>query len=76
MNLLERPFDSNMNYRVDVDIQTAEISKDSDYFYFILNLEMLDDEKAKDKMDGVELDNDFDGQESVWHRRDPHNKPS
>ena len=37
MNLLERPFDTHMTYRGDVDIQTAEIFKDSDYYYFTLS---------------------------------------
>ena len=47
-NLLERPFDSEMNYRGDVDIIKAEISNDGYFYYFTIYLQNLKDPKYSD----------------------------
>ena len=67
-NLLERPFDSEMNYRGDVDIIKAEISNDGYFYYFTIYLQNLKDPKDPNAMYGVELDTNFDGRGDylVW----------
>jgi hypothetical protein len=60
-NLLERPFDSQMIYRGDVDIQKAEIFTDGLYDYFSIYLADFTNPKAKENKYGIDLDIDFDG---------------
>jgi hypothetical protein len=59
-NLLERPFDAQMTYHGNVDLQKAEIFTDVNFYYFTLYLAGLDP-KVNDTVYAVELDTDIDG---------------
>jgi hypothetical protein len=69
-DLYERPFTSKaMNYQPDVDILTASITKDANYFYFKIKLDGLDPKTSKLTADyGIEFDLNKDGRGDylVW----------
>ncbi|NPV77115.1 MAG: hypothetical protein HPY59_12175 [Anaerolineae bacterium] len=59
---LERPFDSSMNYRADIDLIKAELSVDDQYYYVTIYL--AGKEKVSQSLKAfyaVEIDNDYDG---------------
>lgn len=61
-NLFERPFNGDMSYRPDLDIQKAELSDDNTFFYVTIYLaDVNPDSKILQATYGVELDTDFDG---------------
>ena len=67
-DILERPFDDQMTYRGDVDIQKAEIKTDSNFIYFTIYIADPDNPKIKDDKFGIEIDTNLDGRGNylVW----------
>lgn len=61
-NLFERPFNADMLYRPDLDIQKAELAEDDNFFYVTIYLaDVYPDSKTLQANYGIELDTDFDG---------------
>lgn len=61
-NLFERPFNGDMSYRPDLDIQKAELSNDDTFFYVTIYLaDVNPTSKILQAVYGVELDTDVDG---------------
>ncbi len=59
---LERPFDSSMNYRADIDLIKAELSVDDHYYYVTIYLAGKEEVSQSLKaFYAVEIDNDYDG---------------
>jgi hypothetical protein len=70
-NRLERPFDQNLVYRPDLDIQSASLTLDTQWFYVMIQLDGVQAEKdALIACYGAELDVNLDGRGEfvVWAR--------
>ncbi len=61
INRLERPFLQNMTYVPALDVETYQVSGDTDWWYVSMTLAGASSDPAKAPNYGVELDRDHDG---------------